>query len=185
LLKAQLPLVALGVAVVALLPALLEERVGRTETGVLAGAVLVGVLVVVAAGESADRLGRAALLLAATGLALLPLYILPRMEADPDAEFFRSAERRVSPEVPFYAYNVNLDILGKALLDMPRPPREEYSVERSIEVCQKGPAFVLSEVEHLEPPHVAPLREALAPVYVGRVGDKLVALYRCRTAAAR
>ena len=185
LLQAQLPLVALGVAVVALLPALLEERVGPTETGVLAGAVLAGALIAVAAGESANRLGRAALLLAAVGLGLLLFHSLPRMEADPDAEFFRIVERRVSPEVPFYAYNVNLDILGKALLEMPRPPREEYSVERSIEVCQKGPAFVLSEVEHLEPPHVAPLREALAPVYVGRVGDKLVALYRCRVPSAR
>jgi hypothetical protein len=119
--------------------------------------------------------------LAAAGVAAAVLAARAAPQGDPDADLFRAMAQRLTPGVPFYAYNVNLDILGKALLEMPRPPREEYSVERLVAVCQKEPTFVLSEVEHLREPHVAPLRQALLPLYVGKSADKVVALYRTKT----
>ena len=128
------------------------------------------------------------LAIAAAGLAAvvgLGLFPFSKTEPDQEAEFFREVELRVPPGAPFLAYNVNLDILGKAVIEMRRPPPEQYSVERALEACEKSGAFVLSEVEHLREPHVAPLRRALAPIYVGMAGDKVVALYRARRAADR
>lgn len=125
--------------------------------------------------RGARLLLRTQVAVAAAGLtAVFGLRLLPLSTGQPDRE------RRVPPQAHVLAYNVNLDILGKALIEMRHPAQEQYSVERAAQACGGGQTFVLSEVEHLLPPHVALLRELLAPVYVGEVGGKLMALYRCR-----
>ena len=140
------------------------------------------------ATRGARLLLRTTVALGAAGLVAflwLRLPPLPRSEPDREAEFFREVERRVPPRALLVAYNVNENILGKALLEMRHPVHQQYDIDLAAEACRSGEARVLSEVEHLEPPYVAPLRERLAPVYIGKAGGKLVALYRCRAASAR
>lgn len=119
--------------------------------------------------------------LAAAGAAALAVAGLSMSRGDPEAELFRHIEERVNPRLPFLAYNLNENLLGKAELEMRRPPVQQYSVERSVEAVEAGAAYVLSQDEHMREPHVAPLRRALVPVYVGEADGKVVVLYRARS----
>ncbi|HXM79264.1 MAG TPA: glycosyltransferase family 39 protein [Thermoanaerobaculia bacterium] len=179
----QFGIVAASAIAVPLVPALADGLVTSEEAAVVGAVVIPCAVLALLARRSPRRLIAGTLALAAASLVLLDQFSVTRLDRDSGTRaFFASVTSRVAPADRIYAWDLNEGVLGRACLDLPRPPIPEPDARRLAHHLEPPGTYVLAETSVLRRSPV--LRSALEVVERGFAGGRAVGLYRLRPAAS-
>ncbi|MDQ2980049.1 MAG: hypothetical protein M3R62_12595, partial [Acidobacteriota bacterium] len=132
---------------------------------------------------SPRRLVAGTLALAAASLVLLAQFSVTRLDRDSGTRaFFARVTSRVSPGDQIYAWDLNEGVLGRACLELPRPPITEPDARRLAHRLEPPGTYVLAETSVLR--RSPALRSELELVERGFAGGRALGLYRLRPAPA-
>lgn len=178
---AQFGIVAASAVAVPLVPALADGRVTGEEAAVVGAVVIPCAALALLARSSPRRLIAATLALAAVSLVLLDQFSVSRLDRDSGTRaFFARVTSRVTPADLIYAWDLNEGVLGRACLDLPRPPIPEPDARRLARRLEPPGTYVLAETSVLR--RSPALRSALELVERGFAGGRALGLYRLRPA---
>ncbi len=176
----QFVVVALAAVAVPLLPATADGKITPGEAACVGAVALACAGLAFAARRSPARLVTISLLVAMGSLFLLDRYSLPRWQRDrATRDFFARVERRMAGRGSLYSYGLNEDVLGRACLELSRPPLAQDDPAAVERVLRQPGAFLLTETSTLRDAP-ASWAAALEPVELGRAGNRPVALLRLR-----
>ncbi|MDQ2979807.1 MAG: glycosyltransferase family 39 protein [Acidobacteriota bacterium] len=178
---AQFGIVAASAIAVPLVPALADGRVTGEEAAVVGAVVIPCAALALLARSSPRRLIAATLALAAASLVLLDQFSVSRLDRDSGTgAFFARVTSRVTPADLIYAWDLNEGVLGRACLDLPRPPIPEPDARRLARRLEPPGTYVLAETSVMR--RSPALRSALELVERGFAGGRALGLYRLRPA---
>jgi hypothetical protein len=164
-----------------MVPAWSDRRISPTELGVTLAVATVSTLLFVLLGGSYRRLVGCSLFLALGSLVILDRFSLPRIERDgPTRDFFARVQREVGPTGVVYSYRLNENVLGRACLDLHRPPVAEDDWRVVTGHLRGGGAYLLAEVPKVEEIH----ENSLTPMTSGVLEGLTIALYSERPTLA-
>jgi hypothetical protein len=177
----QFGIVAASAIAVPLVPALADGRVTGEEAAVVSAVALPCAALALFARRSPRRLVAGTLALAAASLLLLDQFSVTRLDRDSGTRaFFARVTNRVTSADRIYAWDLNEGVLGRACLDLPRPPIPEPDPLRLAHRLEPPGTYVLAETLSLR--RSPDLRSALELVERGFAGGRALGLYRLRPA---
>jgi 4-amino-4-deoxy-L-arabinose transferase-like glycosyltransferase len=179
----QFAVVGMTAIAVPLLPASADGKITAGEAASVGAVALLCAGLGLAVRRSPARLVSITLSLAIGAVILLDRYSLPRWERDHSTrDFFSRVERRAAGAGRILAYDLNEDLLGRACLELTRPPVADDDPARLEEDLKAPGTFLLIETKAMR--HIAPSFAAmLQRVEAGRAGNRSVSLYRFRVPA--
>jgi 4-amino-4-deoxy-L-arabinose transferase-like glycosyltransferase len=176
----QFAVVALTAVAVPLLPATADGKITPAEAACVGAVVLACAGLAVAARRHPTRLVTISLLVAMGSLFLLDRYSLPRWERDrATRDFFARVERRMGGGGSLYSYDLNEDVLGRACLELSRPPLAQDDPADVEKALRRPEAFLLVETSALRK-GPSSWAATLEPVELGMAGNRPVVLLRLR-----
>jgi 4-amino-4-deoxy-L-arabinose transferase-like glycosyltransferase len=176
----QFAVVGMTAIAVPLLPASADGKITPGEAASVGAVALLCAVLGLAVRRSPARLVSITLCVAIGAVILLDRYSLPRWERDYSTrDFFSRVERHAAGAGRILAYDLNEDLLGRACLELTRPPIAEDDPARLEEGLKTPGTFLLIETKAMR--HIAPSFAAtLERVEAGRAGNRSVSLYRFR-----